>query len=274
MINVTPGVPGPLASQTVTTTPPITNDFISTIGHYVFSVSPNPFSDLFGIFFFPKSGSMGLFFIVPVALLAVILCPLLVARWKNRKKPVLKNKEIVLFLLVASFSIILAYIHGLDGLNMSHGIGPDIRYLSPEYIPVLLLSLIVLEKTVLLAHPKELVKKLGLFGIFIVPVILASMIIIIPLWNRKTSNYFLFFDLLILAEVICIAAITIVYYVKQKEADSLSGSCLPVLILTIFSWQILMILLVSPVLKFNGYTFWIPGVDTLYHDFIRVTMLS
>jgi hypothetical protein len=176
-------------------------------------------------------------------------------------------------MLAAAAAIFLAYIHDLDGLNASHGIGPDIRYLSPLYIPVLFLSLMILEKTVLLAHPRELVRKSVLLGMIMVPATLLIMILSDPVWNTETSNYFLFFRILIFTAVLGIAALVLFYLYTGRPADALSDWMLPFLILTILSWQVLMIFLVSPVAKFNGYTFWIPGIDAVYHYFIRVTIL-
>ena len=79
IVGVAPIAPVASASHIVMTANPliIVGDFISTLGQYVFSVSQNPLTDLYGVLFFPKSGTMGFFFIVPIALLALGTVPTL-----------------------------------------------------------------------------------------------------------------------------------------------------------------------------------------------------
>jgi hypothetical protein len=268
IVSIAPVAPVANSSHIVSATPvTIVSDLMSTLEHYIFSVSPNPLADFYGILFFPKSDSMGLFFIVPIALLALILIPLFVIRKKNGEMPFIQNKGVLLILLVTAFSVFLAYIHDLHGLNASTGIGPDIRYLSPVYIPAVLLSLMFLEKTILLAHPKILVKRISFFGILLVPVLLITLLML----HITVSNDLLLFNILILAEVFGIAGLTVIYQITRRKGNNLSDFCIPVLVLTILSWQVMMIIIISPIAKFNGYTFWIPGIDALYHHFIMVT---
>ena len=246
----------------------VAGDLLSTLRHYIFSVSPNPLADLYGILFFPKSGSFGLFFALPIALLALILLPLAVF---SRNGPGLEsryNRAILLFLIVSATSVFLAYLHDLNGLNASGGLGPDIRYLSPVYLPVALLSLILLDMTILLRHPPILLVRTCLAAIVFVPALLVAMIIIDP-FGSHLAGYTLFFNTLLFIEVFASAGIVYVYRHLGRTADRFSDLLLPVLILTILSWQVMMVFLYS-VAKFNGYPFWIPGIDAFYHQFIHV----
>jgi hypothetical protein len=256
-------------SQSITLNPlTVLNDLLGTIGHFFFSVSPNPIPDIYGILFFPASGSMGLFFVSPLALLALILIPLILIRKQSGK--VFDHGECFLILLIMAFAVILAYLHTLSGLNSSHGIGPDIRYLSPLYIPVILLSLMLLEKTVLFAHPKALVLRSCMLGIFFVPVLFLVVILMNPSMDTYNWNYIAFFNKLILAEIIITLLVVTGYHFSRREPDTFSDFILPLMILTILTWQILMIFLISPVAKFNGYPLWIPAIDVISHQFIIV----
>lgn len=256
-------------SQYVTTNPiMVVIDLIGTIGQFFFSVTPNPIPDFYGILFFPASLSMGLFFVSPLALLALILIPLILIRKPSGK--VYDHRECFLILLVMAFAVILAYLHCLSGLNSSHGIGPDIRYLSPLYIPVILLSLMLLERTILFAHPKALVIRSCMLGIFFVPLLFVAVILLNPSMDPYNWNYTTFFNKLILTEIFLTILVVTGYHSLRREPDTFSDFILPILILTILTWQILMIFLISPVAKFNGYPLWIPGIEVLSHQFIIV----
>lgn len=272
VVSVLPIAPVTNTSYVVSTNPLIIiSDLFSTLGHYIFSISPNPLADLRGILFLPDSGDIGFFFTVPIAFLALVLMLFFLVRKKDEDPLFSRNKETVILLLIAGFSVFFAYMHNFQSLNESTGAGPDIRYLTPAYIPVVLLGIMALENTILMVHPRILVKKICVYGIFLVPVILLITSLMDPGWITA-SNYFLFFNIVIPAEVLVIAALTIVYYCTGRQGDSLSDVFLPVLILTILSWQVMIAFIFAPYIKFNGYPFWIPGVDTIYHFFIRVPL--
>lgn len=274
LLQILPVNPTVNISQSITINPlKIGSDLIATLMHYVFSVSSNPLNDLYGILFYPSSGSLGMFLVTPLALLALILLPVILLSMRSRNKTFNENRVLILFLLVAAFSVLLAYLHDLSGLNSSHGIGPDIRYLSPLYLPVILISLILLEKTILFVHPRTLAIRSIILGIVFVPLLLIAMILFIPVWSTSSSTYTAPFNTLILAEVICIAIFTVWCYRFHRQPHHISDLLLPLLILTILTWQMMMVFLVSPVAKFNGYPFWIPGIDALYHHFITVTVV-
>jgi hypothetical protein len=246
----------------------VTGDLFSTLRHYIFSVSPNPLADLYGILFFPKSGSMGFFFVLPIAMLALLILPLAVFSGNGPDLASRYNRAILLLLIVSAASVFLAYVHDLNGLNASGGIGPDIRYLSPVYLPIALLSLVLLDTTILLRHPRVLLVRTCLAAIVFIPVLLVAMIIIDP-FGSHLAGYTLFFNTLLLIEVFGSAGIVYVYQRLGRPADGFSGLLLPILLLTILSWQVMMVFLYG-VAKFNGYPFWIPGIDSLYHQFIHV----
>jgi len=255
--------------QSVTINPfMVITDLIGTIGNYFFSVSPNPLPDIYGILFLPTSGSMGLFFVSPLALLALILIPLILIRKHSGTE--YNHRDCFLILGIMAFAIILAYLHTLSSLNFSHGIGPDIRYLSPLYIPVILMSLMLLERTILFAHPKALVLRTCKLGIFFVPILFIIVILLNPSMNTYNWNYTSFFNKLILAEIIITLLVVAGYHFMRREPDTFSDLILPSMILTILTWQVLMIFLISPVAKFNGYSLWIPAIDVLSHQFIIV----
>jgi hypothetical protein len=263
---VAPIAPVASAGRHVVTMDPFTviGNFGANLGNYVFSITPNPLADLSGILFFPATGGMGFFFVVPFALLAIVLSAFLVTRKKTGERTVLVNREHVLLLLVTAFTVLLPYLHNLHGLNTDFGIMPDIRYLSPAYLPVTLLSLMVLKKTVLLERPEILVKKICLSGLLSIPLLYLVMMMTNLRWIRDPTHIFLLFTTLICLEVFAVAMLAIFYHSTGRPADSVSDLGIILLVLTLLVWQLMTVFLGYPS-KFNGYTFWVPGVDTLYH---------
>jgi hypothetical protein len=110
-----------------------------------------------------------------------------------------------------------------------------------------------------------------MLGIFFVPLRFVAVILLNPSMNTYNWNYTAFFNKLILAEIILTIIVVTGYHVLRREPDTVSDFILPILILTILTWQILMIFLISPVAKFNGYPLWIPGIEVLSHQFIIVS---
>jgi len=283
---VAPAVGGVIQLQPVTPMGMV-SDMIVTIGKYYFTITPNPLPDIYGLLFFPASGMMGMFFVCPLALLSLLLLPIMYLQLRTQKSWFHHKNTQILFLLVASASIILAYLHCLPLLNSDPGVGPDIRYLSPLYIPIVLMSLLLLEGTILFTHPRTLVLRSCTWGLVFIPVLLLVMILFTPVWTPVATSLITpvwtsfyprlpyFFILAMLAEIVVTLTIVGIYHFTQRKADTISDLCLPVLIMTILTWQLMMDLIISPVAKFNGYPFfWIPAFDVLFHSVINVSVIA
>ena len=145
-------------------------------------------------------------------------------------------------------------------MNISVGVMPDMRYLSPAYFPCGIISIWMLSKTPFLKKPKELLTS-GLIGaIFIVPLLFLTMIVVHP-FGSVNEGYFKFFEFIILCELILCSGLMVVYRFYRNN-DRFFFQALPYLlvliIITVFSFQIYLNSIYSMILKFNGYPFWIP----------------
>jgi hypothetical protein len=261
-------------SNTIVTTDPfvIVGDLFSTVSQYIFTINVNP-EEILGILFFPATGSSGVFMVCPVALIALIMVPVLFF-WKRENGTSFfgDNTRITLFLLVAIFSIFLAYFRIFHDMNTNWVSGsPDIRYFSLMYLPLVLVSMILLKKTALFAHPKKLIVYTAGLSIILVPLIIVTSILVFSVFSTFTFNYYKLFHVLVSGEIILSVVIATYYHGVGRKADRISDLPLPLLLITVFAWQVLLVFILSPVIKFNGYSFWIPGTDFLYHFFISTT---
>ncbi|MDD1694921.1 MAG: glycosyltransferase family 39 protein, partial [Methanoregula sp.] len=230
-------------SHVVTTNPLIvSSDFAATLKTYLFSVSPNPPADLFGILFSPQNGSIGFFIIVPVALLGLVLLPFILRRKEGAECMVTKDRDIVALLLVAAFSVLIAYLYNLHNVNAGSGIWPDIRYLSPAYLTVTLLGLVVLRKTALLADPRRLVMNTCFMGILLAAVLGIVTLVLLPSAEVNVPGMYRFFGILVPVEVLVIAALTLILPEKGSMANLLSEYALPIMLLTVLTLQILILI--------------------------------
>lgn len=131
--------------------------------------------DLMGILFAPQSGSMGVLVIVPVFLTVILIVPLLLKT--NTRLFDEKEKMIIGTLFLLSLAIFSAYIHRAYGLNIDLGIMPDIRYLSPIYLPLTIIGLMLFKKASdILDKPFEILT--GIVAVWMVFIPLSLVLIL------------------------------------------------------------------------------------------------
>jgi hypothetical protein len=221
-------------------------------------------SDLLGIFFLPQNHSIGIFILAPLAFVGIVT--LLVYHFHRKTTLTPQEKQHIFLLILFCICTLFAYLRGLNGLNISLGIMPDIRYLSPIYLPLTLIGLIVIRKCCLFAEtPLEILKRMGIFWIIAIPLSL------IPLAGLRWDpvDALLNFEILrtvftaLMVFVIVIAIFGIVSDMACKRAGKYWGVALPVLCALPFVWQIDSSFLMWQYGLAEAYTFWIPVVQTV-----------
>lgn len=106
---------------------------IWTLMFKMISINPNTFfSDLFGIFFHPLNGSVGVFPFVPLFVITSILIIILTLCKKMQFSP--QDNRYLYPLTLMAIGVFLAYFVRISSMNVSHGMTPDMRYLSPLYV--------------------------------------------------------------------------------------------------------------------------------------------
>jgi len=272
---VTPVSPGvAMEGNTMATTTLISNsNFVSTLNSYLFSISPDPIVDLFGVLFFPQHGGIGFFIIVPIALLALILLPFLLFHKSIGEIIEPKDRALSVLLLVTTLSIFVGYLNILKSLNTDVALAPDIRYLIPAYLPATLLGFVLLRKTGLLADIRQLFRNTGLVAILVAAMLVAAVFLFTR--SGKINLLFLYqsFSILVLAEVLVIAILVYLSPRLGSKTAVLSSYYLPVLMLTVLGMQLFLILVLLPAAKFNGYSFWLPGADVIYYSIMNVVIV-
>lgn len=240
--------------------------FLSVLAnHFSPSWSTLP-GDVFGILFAPASGNMSLVAVSPLIVLALILLPVLYLDYrKGERSP---NLAVVVFLIAIACAVWVAYTRSLPGLNASHGIVPDIRYLAPFYLPAGLLGIYAISHLNGDVEPeRRTVWQMVVIGVA-APVLLITMMLIHPS-GAQYADYVIFFTWIVF---VLLAATLIPLAMKKRFGipDAWVAAALLLLITVPFAWQLMMVFLYSAA-KFNGYPLWIPLVETLYGHFIVVS---
>ncbi|PKL59007.1 MAG: hypothetical protein CVV34_00170, partial [Methanomicrobiales archaeon HGW-Methanomicrobiales-5] len=229
----------------------------------------NIVSGFYGVMVFPENGNIGFLVMCPLIIIALVA----LALW-NRKISQLSanNKEIGLFLFVMILAIFLGYLPQFYSMNISLGVLPDMRYLTPAYLPCGLFSIFILTKVPFFKSPRNYLTY-GLIGtVVIIPVLFFLMVFVHP-FGDQYEGYAAFFKFVILSEVIVCSGLMIVsrFY---PEDNWFYSAVLPYLIvlmlITVFSFQFMLATLYGMLMKMNGYTFWMPLVREGINLFIVV----
>ena len=242
--------------------------FLSVLAnHFTPSWSTLP-GDILGILFAPASGNMSLVAVCPLIVFAIILIPVLYLDYRRGERP--QNLAVVVFLVVVACAVWVAYARSLPGLNASHGIVPDIRYLTPFYLPAGLLGVYGIRRLAGTDPKKMMLWQVAAIAVS-APVLLVAMMLFQP-YGGQYAGYTQFFTQITFA----LLAATLVLMAARKRfgiPQAWITAALLLLVATPFAWQLMMVFLYS-VAKFNGYPLWVPLVETLFQQCIGVSGLE
>jgi hypothetical protein len=251
---------GSLASGSINPVGKITQLYMAD-----YAIHPTTFfNDFYGILFNPQNGSMGVFALTPLFLLALFLIPIIII---IKKDPAFSNEE--KFLLgsmgLFSFLVFAAYIYQINGLNTSPACAPDIRYLSPVYLSMNIFGLIILKKIPEISKNSGILLKLLLPLCIIIPLVLVFNAHYYP--DPDSSWSAIYYPLDIIASLMIYLLISLFLFLQvstfffNKQNPYLKLIIIFGIISIPFIWQV--------VTSFNiwdwgrglgGYTFWIPIV--------------
>ena len=237
------------------------------------STVENTIRGFFGILLFPQNGSIGFLIMCPLAVLALLACIFWTSGIIERSR---EKREVLIFLGLMILSVFLSYLTKFGSMNISHGVLPDMRYLSPAYIPASLLSIMIFRNGSLLKKPRELFSLLLKWTPFVVLFLIVLMIIVHPFGNTN-EGYMAFFKFIILCEIVLGGlTLTITRFYPDGKGFMLQTFplILAIIIMTMFSFQFMLSSIYAMVIKFNGYPFWLPIVREGFRMFINVNYLS
>lgn len=240
------------------------NSLVQTFSFYSISFDTYP-GDLAQVLFLPQSGTISFIALCPLVIVAMALG----FRYFLRKDSLFEvsEKNIIAFLVFITGAVFLAYSNTLSmlALTTEAGIIPDLRYLSPAYLTINIIAMILLHKSGILQSAKKMLVNSIVAALICTPVLPYLILVVIP----SAGNFYSITRIFILLSM-SLALITSLFLCisrKSEMQNTLYEKILPLLIVMPFVWQMLMLFMFSPA-KFNGYTFWIPESEILFHLFV------
>lgn len=242
--------------------------FFNLVGSRFGHLSPSLFHDIVQVFFAPESGHISVIAVCPLLFLALLLIPVLLVAWKKDFSK--EEKSILLFLGLFSLSVIFGYITSFHMMSTDGGIVPDMRYISPIYLPAALLGLMAITSVIYGGYKKWTLYTLMGAGL-LTPALIILMILIRPYGGFYSGMTHFLMNLIYLAlgATTVLALLTL----REKKWEQYLMIALALLIILPFVWQMMMVVLYS-VAKFNGYPFWVPAVDALYNQVIQYNIVE
>ncbi|KUK67824.1 MAG: hypothetical protein XD88_2139 [Methanocalculus sp. 52_23] len=212
---------------------------------------------------------MSLVAVSPLIIIALVVLPILL--WRRPGRFTTADRQIILFLVVVGIAVWVAYLRSMHGLNTSNGIVPDIRYLTPFYLPAGILAILAIHKLAGDISAKT-IAMYGMLSVLLTTPLLILFIMIFQPYGGAYLGYTIFFSRLtyiILGAVLVTLILQALGIVKIKW----TFVTIAVLVTIPLGWQIMMLFLYS-IAKFNGYELWIPLVETFYANVIGISYLS
>lgn len=212
-------------------------------------------SDLYGIMIDPQNGGVGILFIVPLLLPA---CGFFFAHRKNiHKNYTVKSQMMIHFAIFFIFISFLAYLRVLHGSNVSFGVLPDMRYYSPLYVPLNIVSILLLSP--IISSTTEKVFKIFITAIMCFPI--SYILIILSLSTQGAS----FQDFMVPLEymMIVFGILSIILATISKEYPFSNKTLLYVILILVvipLTFQIIDTVITGHQ-KPNGYTYWLPILE-------------
>lgn len=231
------------------------------------TLQPSTFlADFYGILFNPYSGSMGVLPLAPLFLVALFLVPVIFLFKQMQFSPT--EKQYAGLMLLFSAAVFFAYIRGISGMNSSQGVAPDIRYLSPVYVPLGIAGLIVIRKIESIAkRPLDILKWMMAIWIIGLPLSLIAIANFYPVPDTW-SAVFPLLDAVVSIEMYFFIALFLICLIRNsfvKIPDTLLIILAAAVCAIPLIWQIDATFVVRQFASgLGGYSFWIPAVRAIF----------
>ena len=214
------------------------------------------------ILFNPDSGSIGLFAVDPLPMICFLFVIFTLINKSLFELNLNEMRASVIFCCLSVFLIGVYLIINFDGLNVSHGVVPDIRYLSPAYLPLNFLSLIILRP--ILSQPVRKNVILKIFVSWLILMIFFSFTLFLsPVRIISVDN-----DLFTLSSlgISLLFLVGVILYIKNRVSSTTVILLFCIVIIIPLFWQIDALLYYS-CRRPLGYDFWLPITRYFYSTF-------
>jgi len=224
----------------------------------------NTFADISGLLFAPENNGVGILFLCPLILPALLYA---ITHFSVFNQNYSNNTRIMLLFsgFIATVTV-LGYLRVLHGSTISSGSLPDMRYFSPIYLPLGIISILLLSPLINKNSDRWISYILGAILLF-VPLMAVFTIIYLSygISFEAYVNLYLRIILIVLLLVFGIAAWTRNIWNSQRMFPLLCAF----LIMVPSGFQFFFVV-VNALSKMNGYLYWQPVLQYLFTNIIMV----
>ena len=221
-------------------------------------------SGLYGTFFEPiRAGSAGFFQVSPLSFFALLLAATVGYALIRRRPTGITSRDarLLAFFALAAVLVVLTYARSIPGMPVSPGIVPDMRYLSPAYLPMLVLGVYALKHADLDSDGVGEALRI-LFWLAIIDLPLIFIILQIISGNNLAGQvtFLMYLTYIFLAG----AATLYVAVLARRASPRLLAYAVPVLMLASLAWLAVVDFRFATSC-WEGYHFWIPVVEYIWY---------
>ncbi len=221
-------------------------------------------SGLYGTFFEPiRAGSAGFFQVSPLSFFALLLAATVGYALIRRRPTGITSRDarLLAFFALAAVLVVLTYARSIPGMSADPGFVPDMRYLSPAYLPMLVLGVYALKHADLDSDGVGEALRI-LFWLAIIDLPLIFIILQIISGNNLAGQvtFLMYLTYIFLAG----AATLYVAVLARRASPRLLAYAVPVLMLASLAWLAVVDFRFATSC-WEGYHFWIPVVEYIWY---------
>jgi hypothetical protein len=224
----------------------------------------NGLASFFGIFVKPASViSSGIFQVSPLSAFGCILIAIILLHlFKKIDNPLWlnKEKEIVVFAGIMIFSVFLAYVPDFFWISNSFGIIPDLRYLAPIYLPLIILGFFALKK-VDFSDECILVTLTSFIPLVIIE--LPLLYLVFQLFSENSLPGQLMINLIITYAILIVSLVVFLLVLTRKTDIRNLAFSLAAVMVSSLSWTLIVDFRFR-VIGYEGYPFWLPIIEKIW----------
>ena len=219
---------------------------------------------LYGAFFeSARAGSAAFFQVSPLSFFALLLAAAAGYAFLRRRPTGISARDarLLAFFALAAALVVIAYARSLPGMSASPGIVPDMRYLSPAYLPMLVVGVYGLKHAGLDADGvREALKTLFWLAVVDLPLIF----VVLQVVAGKSPAAQVAFVTTLAYVFLAGTAVLYIAVLARRASPRLLAYAVPVLMFSSLAWLTVVDFRFATSC-WEGYHFWIPVVEYVWY---------
>ena len=211
----------------------------------------------------PRAGAAGFFQVSPISFFAILLAAAVIyALIRHRPTGIgSRDARLLAFFALAAALVMLSYARSLPWIQASPGIVPDMRYISPAYLPMLVIGVYALKHAGMDADGvREALRTLFWLVVIDLPLIFIVLQVIAGKSPAAQITFITTLTLIFLAG----AAILYIAVLARRASPRSIAYTVPVLMLLPLAWELVVDFRFATSC-WEGYHFWIPVVQYIWY---------